>query len=177
MNIPKFSGAMSGCVRKPLFKGSESQHRIKDTPFIDVDDRDWAKPVIEDARKLGIFVGYPDGSFQPGRNLTRRELAAYSMQFLKGIQTGHIPLEPAYARSKTIEALEKRLAALEGKLEKLSSSPPHHMTDGVLKAVSKGVYWTAALFIGLTCLVQSLLLVVMRSIHPLRMGTLQTPRF
>lgn len=43
--------------------------------YADVPFEHWAYPYIETATKLGFLTGYPDGTFQPERQLTRGETA------------------------------------------------------------------------------------------------------
>lgn len=43
--------------------------------YSDVPKEHWAYPYIETATRLGLLNGYPDGTFQPGRQLTRAETA------------------------------------------------------------------------------------------------------
>jgi hypothetical protein len=43
--------------------------------FVDVPEGHWAKAPIENLATLGIFGGYPDGTFHPESELTRAELA------------------------------------------------------------------------------------------------------
>jgi hypothetical protein len=41
--------------------------------FSDIKTTDWFSPYIETAKKLGIVGGNPDGTFAPGRNVTRAD--------------------------------------------------------------------------------------------------------
>ncbi|HHW06705.1 MAG TPA: S-layer homology domain-containing protein [Clostridia bacterium] len=43
--------------------------------YSDVSPEHWAYPYIETATSLGLLTGYPDGTFQPQRQLTRAETA------------------------------------------------------------------------------------------------------
>jgi hypothetical protein len=43
--------------------------------FPDVPSTHWAWKYIEKAKELGILKGYPDGSFRPGKEITRAEIA------------------------------------------------------------------------------------------------------
>jgi flagellar rod assembly protein/muramidase FlgJ len=39
----------------------------------------WAEAVIEKAKKYNLMTGYPDGSFQPDKSVTRAELASVAV--------------------------------------------------------------------------------------------------
>jgi hypothetical protein len=52
--------------------------------FNDVNADHWASGFIEAAsNELGLFTGYPDGSFKPNAPITRAELAVVTAKFLK----------------------------------------------------------------------------------------------
>ena len=43
----------------------------------------WAQAQIEQLAKLGILGGYPDGTFQPDKPITRAEVAAIVSRLLE----------------------------------------------------------------------------------------------
>jgi hypothetical protein len=51
--------------------------------FKDVNCTYWAYPWIEAAKKVGIVVGYPDGTYQPELNVTRGQMAVYIARAFK----------------------------------------------------------------------------------------------
>jgi len=53
--------------------------------FADVPEGYWAKRPIEDTGTVGLVEGYPDGTFQPDRALTRAELATLMVR-AKGLK-------------------------------------------------------------------------------------------
>ena len=50
------------------------------SPFSDVRQTDWFASYVETARDLGIVSGYPDGRFQPSRQVTYGEFLAMAMR-------------------------------------------------------------------------------------------------
>ena len=48
--------------------------------FKDVPKTSWAYSYVETARSLGFVTGYPDGTFGPGRDVTRAEFASMIMR-------------------------------------------------------------------------------------------------
>lgn len=72
------------------------------TKFTDVQPTDWFAPYVSTMVQQGILTGYPDGTFRPSQGVNRAELAkilnGYADQF-----------------STKLTALDKRIAALEGK--------------------------------------------------------------
>lgn len=56
------------------------------TPFKDVAKNHWAYDAIHEMRDQGIIYGYPDGTFRPSENITRKHVAALLDRAL--------PLEP-----------------------------------------------------------------------------------
>ena len=55
--------------------------RLSDT-YSDMKDDHWAAWAIKYASDLGLFVGYPDGTFKPDQNITRAEFATVVLLFL-----------------------------------------------------------------------------------------------
>lgn len=49
-------------------------------PFSDVRQTDWFLSYVEQAKSLGIVSGYPDGTFQPSRQVTYGEFLAMAMR-------------------------------------------------------------------------------------------------
>lgn len=57
-----------------LFAGSVASAAAAN-PFVDVTPDDWAYQAVAQLAAEGVIDGYPDGTFQGGRNITRYELA------------------------------------------------------------------------------------------------------
>jgi hypothetical protein len=55
-------------------------------PFADVPQGHWAYDAVNDLAKKGIFTGYPDGTFQGKRALTRYEFALALQRMLTEVQ-------------------------------------------------------------------------------------------
>jgi len=53
----------------------DSRKLLRLVQFSDINDNFWAKKPIEHTGTVGLVQGYPDGSFKPGKALTRAELA------------------------------------------------------------------------------------------------------
>jgi hypothetical protein len=61
-------------------------------PYSDLDPRDWAFRSILAATARGWFIGFPDGTFRPGENLTRAEFATATNRVLeRRILPEHLP--------------------------------------------------------------------------------------
>lgn len=56
----------------------------KQGPFKDVPADHWAAGIIEQAKAAGIVSGYPDGTFQPDKPITRAEAVSLVMNAVKG---------------------------------------------------------------------------------------------
>lgn len=61
--------------------------------FKDVDKNRWSAKVIKKVADLGVITGYPDGTFQPGKPITREEVAAVvaKLLFRDGIFSDILP--------------------------------------------------------------------------------------
>jgi len=53
--------------------------------FPDVNEGDWFNDAISVMDRMGKLFGYPDGTFKPGRTITRAELAAIAARFAREI--------------------------------------------------------------------------------------------
>lgn len=49
--------------------------------FTDVDDTRWSNTAISTMSNIGTVIGYPDGTFKPGQNITRAEFVAVVVRF------------------------------------------------------------------------------------------------
>lgn len=49
---------------------------LQESSFVDVSDKDWFKPYVDNAVSLGIITGYEDGAFRPNEKITRAEVMA-----------------------------------------------------------------------------------------------------
>ena len=56
---------------------------LESTGFKDVAVKHWAANYVAQAAKLGVVLGYPDGSFKPSGNITRAEGLAMIARFAK----------------------------------------------------------------------------------------------
>jgi len=54
----------------------------QDNPFSDVELNDWFNNAVSTTSNAGIFIGMPDGTFQPHREVTRAELTAAVIRFI-----------------------------------------------------------------------------------------------
>jgi uncharacterized coiled-coil protein SlyX len=70
----------------------------------------WAYDAVNQLAAQGIFTGYPDGTFGGKRALTRYEFAVAIQRMLQDIQRKH-------------DALQQRIAALEGKAPPTPAQP------------------------------------------------------
>ncbi|NLF43272.1 MAG: S-layer homology domain-containing protein, partial [Bacteroidales bacterium] len=50
--------------------------------YTDLKDNHWAAWAIKFTSRVGLFKGYPDGSFKPDQNITRAEFATVVLQFV-----------------------------------------------------------------------------------------------
>jgi len=79
MNVPLSSaGKHLITVRATDTKGNAEEHKIRVirlVKFVDVPDSHWAVTPVQKLATVGLVEGYPDGSFQPERALSRAELA------------------------------------------------------------------------------------------------------
>lgn len=62
-------------------------------PFSDVPREHWAYDNVQTLVQLGIFTGYPDGTFTGRRSLTRYEFAVALQRMLTEVQRELVPLE------------------------------------------------------------------------------------
>lgn len=51
------------------------------TVYSDVSDQAWYSDAVQALSSLGVVEGYPDGSFQPDRSITRSEFVAMAIRF------------------------------------------------------------------------------------------------
>ncbi len=61
--------------------------------FKDVHDNRWSAKAIQTVSEAGIFSGYPDGTFKPGKQITREEVAVIiaKMLFRDGVFSDILP--------------------------------------------------------------------------------------
>src|SRR5690606_41933145 len=70
-------------IRYPESRTAEVRPAVEPGPFKDVPKNDWAAEAIEWAKKEGIILGFDDGTFQPDKPVTRKELAVILYRTLK----------------------------------------------------------------------------------------------
>lgn len=58
---------------------------IQGVEFSDVDSKAWYAESVNKAAEFSLIVGYPDGSFRPNDNLTKREVAMVLKRILLNI--------------------------------------------------------------------------------------------
>ena len=79
MNVPlSVTGKHLITVRATDLKGQTEEHKIRAlrlVKFVDVADNYWASMPVGQLATVGLVEGYPDGTFQPERALSRAELA------------------------------------------------------------------------------------------------------
>jgi murein DD-endopeptidase MepM/ murein hydrolase activator NlpD len=61
------------------------------TTFTDVPRDAWFASYVETAEKYGLIYGYPDGSFQPERTISRAELFTILERAKSAVSTSHVP--------------------------------------------------------------------------------------
>ncbi|SET68337.1 X2-like carbohydrate binding domain-containing protein [Paenibacillus sp. NFR01] len=86
------------------FAGKEGGN---ETSFGDVSSGSWAAEAIAKVTKLGLMQGYPDGSFQPDRPLTRAELASLIVSLLpeaSGQGQGFTDITGSWAKAAILKA-------------------------------------------------------------------------
>ena len=66
---------------------ARAAYRSETNDFTDTEPGAWYSVAVSSLTRIGILAGYPDGSFGPGRNITRAEFATIAMRFLKTGQT------------------------------------------------------------------------------------------
>lgn len=82
--------------------------------YVDVPADHWARPALASlAQKYGLRFGYPDGSFQGQRTLTRYEMAAVLLQVLE--KAGDAPAADAAQLGRLRAEFAHELAALAEK--------------------------------------------------------------
>jgi N-acetylmuramoyl-L-alanine amidase len=59
-----------------LDRNESQENPENEVHFSDLSEEYWAYNEIRNAAKLGIIVGYPDGTFKPNKGLSREEMAA-----------------------------------------------------------------------------------------------------
>lgn len=62
--------------------GTEVQD-LTGTPFKDIQSTDWHAPYVQKAKDMGIVSGNPDGTFAPGRTVTRAEFVKMLLEASK----------------------------------------------------------------------------------------------
>jgi hypothetical protein len=75
--------------------------------FADLPPAHWAERAVLDLVHLGILTGYPDGTFQGQRGLTRYEAALMLDRLLAALEAG------ALERASGLEGLQEQLAATD----------------------------------------------------------------
>lgn len=78
--------------------------------FTDVPDDSWYRPYVERLAELEISVGWPDGTFRPGENVTRAQMAL----FLTSAFDGLAPVESPTGVFDDVPADAFYAAAVEG---------------------------------------------------------------
>lgn len=54
----------------------KAEYETDENEFSDVSEADWYCTAVSTLANIGIFGGYPDGSFRPDAYITRAEFAA-----------------------------------------------------------------------------------------------------
>jgi len=74
-----------------LVKDPAKESVIRGT-FTDVKDGVWYTQAVNYLAKIGVILGYPDGSFRPENNLTRGEIVTViNRMLLRGIEVQDLP--------------------------------------------------------------------------------------
>jgi hypothetical protein len=91
---------MASYVSRALAGGDEQVPEFTGTPsFFDVDEEHWALDYVEYAVQQNVVEGYGDGTYQPGEEVTRGQMAVYVARALVA-PTGeeglvdYVPVDP-----------------------------------------------------------------------------------
>ena len=87
-------------------------------PFADVPTDHWAYEAVNDLQEKGILIGYPEGTFQGKRALTRYEFAVAISRMIPVIVEQVLQRVPGGAQGvsqEQLKALQERVTTLEGK--------------------------------------------------------------
>ena len=82
-------------------------------PFADVPTDHWAYQAVNSLQNQGILIGYPDGTFQGKRAITRYEFAVAVARMVDILRPG-APL-PGGVNQADFDALRNRVQSLEGR--------------------------------------------------------------
>lgn len=82
-------------------------------PFADVPTDHWAYQAVNSLQNQGILIGYPDGTFQGKRAITRYEFAVAVARMVDILRPG-APL-PSGVSQADFDALRNRVQSLEGR--------------------------------------------------------------
>jgi hypothetical protein len=75
--------------------------------FSDVAADDWYAASVYNVCKLGLMIGFTDGTFRPDDLLTREQTAAILVRLLESLETGLPPADDRYsALNKFTDAAE-----------------------------------------------------------------------
>ncbi|TDX59226.1 S-layer homology domain-containing protein [Orenia marismortui] len=87
-------------------------------PFGDVPADHWAYDAVNKAAQAGLLEGYGDGSYKPGQDLTRYEVAALTARVLEKVETGdaEVNKEVVEAINNLANEFNKELAQIDQKL-------------------------------------------------------------
>lgn len=101
-----------------LARDAQEIRLVRLNSFADVPEGYWAKQPIENTSTVGLINGYPDGSFRPGNELTRAELATLMIRAMGGelkgqAQASFKDVAPNFWAARYIEEA-KRLGLIKG---------------------------------------------------------------
>ncbi len=68
-----------------FFFSAAVQAEVNIITFSDLKSGHWAYDVVYELTEMGYIKGYPDGTFKPGRNITRAEFAAIMSQLISDL--------------------------------------------------------------------------------------------
>lgn len=103
-------------------------------PFADVPTDHWAYPAVNDLQQRGVLIGYPDGTFQGRRAITRYEFAVAIARMI-GILDVPPGVAPPGVTPAELEALRRRVEALEARVP--PEVPPPAVTREEFQALQR----------------------------------------
>jgi S1-C subfamily serine protease len=91
LEMPEFQAKCARGIARGILKYSGTE--VTERMFKDVDPEAWYAQPIETVVRAGLMGGYPDGTFKPGQNITRAEIASILSRYLfrDGVFTDILP--------------------------------------------------------------------------------------
>lgn len=97
-------------------------------PFTDVSTDMWYSDAVDNSVKIGLAVGYPDGTFKPEKNITRSEAFKVTAKSYKKVDTDDITLD--FLDQHTVEPWAEEFQKQLVYYEKLEGYPDQTIKGG-----------------------------------------------